>query len=166
MKKINVIGYSGSGKTYMIKKFIQRLKNELNLESVVIKNIHEHQIDKEGKDSYIYTKKGANYAVTKNIYDETTIFLKKKVIMEDLLEWISKGPFKVDIVFTEGFRELNIPTILCLKTIEEYKEQKNENIRIISGKISLITEKKEIDDHPVLNIEESFNRFIEIFNIV
>ncbi|TFF85815.1 MAG: hypothetical protein EU518_00475 [Promethearchaeota archaeon] len=165
MKKINVIGYSGSGKTYLIKEFIQRLKNEFNLESTVVKNIHEHQIDEEGKDSFIYTKIGANYAITKNIYHETTIFLKKKVNMEDLLEWISKGPFKVDIVFTEGFRDLNFPTILCLNTIDKYKEQKNENIRVISGKISLITEQKEINNLPVLNIEESFNRFIEIFNI-
>ncbi|MFO7795275.1 MAG: molybdopterin-guanine dinucleotide biosynthesis protein B [Promethearchaeati archaeon] len=166
MKKINVIGYSGSGKTYLIKKFIQGLKNELNLNSAVIKNIHEHQIDSEGKDSFIYTKKGANYAITKNIYDETTIFIKKKVNIEDLLEWINKGPFKVDIVFTEGFRELNIPSILCLKTIEKYKDQINENVRVISGKISIVTEKKEIDNLPVLNIEQSFNRFIEIFNIV
>ena len=166
MKKINVIGYSGSGKTYLIKKFIQRLKNELNLESAVIKNIHDHQIDKEGKDSFIYTKKGANYAITKNIYDETTIFLKKKVNIENLLEWISKGPFKVNIVFIEGFRNLNIPTILCLKTMDKYKEQINENVRVISGKISIITDKKKIDNLPVINIENSFNKFIEIFNIV
>ena len=166
MKKINVIGYSGSGKTYLIKKFIHRLKNEFNLESAVIKNIHEHQIDKEGKDSFIYTKKGANYAITKNAYDETTIFIKKKVNIEDLIDWISKGPFRGDVVFTEGFRDLKIPTILCLETIEKYREQKNENVKIISGNISILSERKEIDNLPILNIDKSFNRFIEIFNIV
>jgi len=166
MKKINVIGYSGSGKTFLIKEFIQGLKKELNMESAVIKNIHEHQIDKKGKDSFIYTQMGANYAITKNIYNETTIFVKKKINIEELIEWINNGPFRVDIVFTEGFRELNIPSILCLKDIKEYEEQKNENIKIISGKISLIKQIKEIENLPVLNIERSFKRFLEIFHMI
>jgi len=51
MKIISVIGYSGSGKTYLIEKIIRKLKVELNLEVSVIKYIHEHRVDEKGKDS-------------------------------------------------------------------------------------------------------------------
>ena len=53
---ISVIGYSGSGKTHFIQKAIKRLKTEFNFEVVVIKNVHQHKIDEEGKDSYKFSE--------------------------------------------------------------------------------------------------------------
>jgi len=164
MKIINVIGFSGTGKTHLITRAIQRFKNEFDMESAVIKNIHEHQIDKEGKDSYIYTKEGANYAITKNIYDETTIFLKKEVSIIELIEWLKKGPFKIDIIFTEGFRDLNVPTILCLKKWEEIDEQELKNVKMISGIISLESERKSINEIPIVNVNKNFQRFKDLFD--
>lgn len=163
MRKINVIGYSGSGKTYLIKKGIKKLKDKFDMDSAVIKNIHEHQIDKQGKDSYLYTKVGANYAITKNIYDETTIFIKKSLKINDLIDWLARGPFKIDIIFTEGFRDLKIPTILCLKDWEKLEEQYNEYVKMISGIICVDSEKSKINDVPVIDIEKNFKKFLEIF---
>ena len=67
LKIISLIGRSGSGKTNLIINAIKRLRKELHYNIAVIKNIHEHQIDEEGKDSYKYIEAGANYAITKNI---------------------------------------------------------------------------------------------------
>ena len=136
MKIISVIGYSGSGKTYLIEKAIRKLKFELNLEVGVIKYIHEHQIDEEGKDSFRFSKSGAIFSIIKNKVDESAIFLKKGINFEDLLIWLKKGPFTLDVIFFESFRNLSYPTILCVENISQIGTQINENVRIISGLIT------------------------------
>ncbi len=163
---ISVIGYSGSGKTHFIQKAIRKLKTELNFEVVVIKNIHQHQIDKEGKDSYIFTEAGAVYSIIKNKFNENAIFFKKKINSEELIKWIIKGPFKVEIIFFEGFRNLSFPTILCVKELSEIKPQLNENVKAISGLIatSKLNQKSEIK-LPIVDVEEKFESFLKIFEI-
>ncbi len=163
---ISVIGYSGSGKTHFIQKAIRRLKTELNFEVVVIKNIHQHKIDEEGKDSYIFTEAGAVCSIIKNKFNENAIFLKKKINIEELIRWIIKGPIKVEIIFTEGFRNLAYPTILCVKKISEIKPQLNENVKVISGLIttSKLSQKYEIK-LPIVDTEENFESFLKIFEI-
>jgi molybdopterin-guanine dinucleotide biosynthesis protein B len=165
MNIINLIGYSGSGKTYLIKNAIGRLKNELEMDSAVIKNIHEHQIDKKGKDSFIYTQTGANYAITKNIYDETTIFTKNPIKIEMLIKWLEKGPFNIDVVFIEGFRDVEKPTILCLEDIDNFQEQYNRNVVMISGIFTSKSDLKELENIPVINIEKEFEKFTRIFGL-
>lgn len=163
---ISVIGYSGSGKTHFIQKAIKRLKTEFNFEVVVIKNVHQHKIDEEGKDSYKFSEAGAVYSIIKNKFNENAIFLKKKINIEELIRWIIKGPFKVKIVFIEGFRNLSFPTILCVKEISEIKPQLNENVKAISGLIttSKLSQKIEIK-LPILDAEENFESFLKIFEI-
>jgi molybdopterin-guanine dinucleotide biosynthesis protein B len=166
IKILNVIGFSGSGKTQFILDAIRQLKDKLNLDVAVIKNIHEHQIDKKGKDSFKFTKAGANYAVTKNILKETTIFLKKEIKVEEIVKWLSQGPFRTKIVFTEGFRDSKYPTILCLKDEGEFKSQMNENVQAISG---IITNEKSKGDKiksvPILNVNKEFEKFLELFEV-
>ena len=129
----------------------------LNYKVAVIKNIHEHEIDEEGKDSYKYAKEGASFSITKNIYNETTIFLKQEISIEELIEWIDLSPHKIGIVFTEGFRDLNYPTILCVKDSYEIKEQITENTKIISGIITKDKNSEILDIQiPVLDINDSF----------
>jgi len=163
---ISVIGYSGSGKTHFIQKAIRKLKTELNFEVVVIKNIHQHQIDEEGKDSYIFTEAGAVLSIIKNKLNENAIFLKKKIDIEELIRWVIKGPFKFEIIFTEGFRNLSYPTILCVKKISEIKTQLNENVKVISGLIttSKPSQKSEVK-LPIVDTEENFESFLKIFEI-
>jgi molybdopterin-guanine dinucleotide biosynthesis protein MobB len=131
----------------------------------VIKFIHEHQIDKEGKDSYKYSDVGASYSVLKNIDNETTIFLKRDADIESIIEWLSKGPYKTDFIFTEGFRELNYPTVLCIKNFDEIESQLIKNVRMISGAICLTDYQNDYLDLPIINIEKDFKRFLKIFGI-
>jgi molybdopterin-guanine dinucleotide biosynthesis protein B len=163
---ISVIGQSGSGKTMLIAHAIKLLKLYLNYEVAIIKNIHEHQIDEEGKDSYVFSKAGATYSITKNIYNETVIFSKKELNIEMIIDWLLKGPFKIDLVFTEGFRSLEVPTIICLKELKELKPQYNENIIMISG---LICSKKGEESNefnlPIIDIETDFDEFLKNFKI-
>ena len=163
-----MIGYSGSGKTQFILNAIELLRINLNYQTAVIKNIHEHQIDKENKDSYKYAEAGAKFSITKNVYNETTIFLKEKIRIEKLLEWIAYGPYKIDLIFIEGFRNLDYPTILCAKNLSELESQLTNNVRMISGVIcSKFTHKnKKINiDLPIIDIQKEFEKFLKIFNI-
>ncbi|MEJ2279915.1 MAG: molybdopterin-guanine dinucleotide biosynthesis protein B [Candidatus Lokiarchaeota archaeon] len=164
MKIIGLIGFSGSGKTHFLTEAIKKLKN-YGLDTSVIKNIHEHQIDKEGKDTYKYIQSGAQLSVTKNLYNETTIFLKKELSIEGLINWIKKAPFKTDIIFFEGFRDLEIPTILCIKDENNIKSQLNTNVRALSGKIIINKEEKELMGYKLINIDKNFEEFVKLFNI-
>lgn len=163
-----MIGYSGSGKTHFILNAIKLLKKNLNYEVAIVKNIHEHQIDKEDKDSFKYGEAGAQFSITKNVKNETTIFLRKEISIKELLEWIRSGPYKIDLIFIEGFRNLNYPTVLCLKNFEEIKPQLTENVRMISGLICSQNARRneKIDiDLPIIDIQKEFERFLKIFNI-
>ncbi len=160
------MGTSGSGKTHFITNAIKLLKKHLNYEVAVIKNIHEHQIDKKGKDSYKYCEAGAVYSITKNIYDENTIFIKRKIDVEELTKWLGLGPFKVDLVFIEGFKNLKYPTILCVEKFPDIENQLGEDVKMISG---LILNSPIPEDHdlklPIIDIEKHFEKFLKIFRI-
>ena len=92
MKIINIIGYSGSGKTHLIEYFIKKLKNEFNFEVSVVKNIHEHRIDEEGKDSFKFSEAGALFSVIKNKFNQNAIYLNKKISIDALINWLNKSP--------------------------------------------------------------------------
>ena len=166
MKIISLIGFSGSGKTTFIINAIHLLKKRLNYDVAVIKNIHEHRIDKNEKDSNKYNEAGATYSIVRNIYNENTIFMKKEVELEQLINWLILGPFKVDLFLTEGFRDIKFPTVLCLRNLEELEPQLNDNIKMISGAIcSKGIPKIENFSIPIVNIEKNFETFLKIFNI-
>ncbi|MFX0077247.1 MAG: molybdopterin-guanine dinucleotide biosynthesis protein B [Candidatus Hermodarchaeota archaeon] len=166
MKIISVIGYSSSGKTYLIEKLIRKLKLELNLEVVVIKYIHEHQIDEEGKDSFKFSKSGAIFSIIQNKLGETAIFLKKEINHEDLISWLNKNPFKLDVIFFESFRNTSYPTILCVDDLKHIEAQLNENVKMISGLITINNDAYYKDVAlPIINVEKNFREFCKIFEI-
>lgn len=160
------MGTSGTGKTHFITNAIKLLKKHLNYEIAVIKNIHEHEVDEKGKDSYEYCEAGAVYSITKNVYDENTIFLKKKIDVEELINWLEHGPFKIDLFFIEGFKNLKYPTVLCVKEFSDVENQLGKNIRMISGLVCNNTIPKQHDlKIPIVDIEKEFEEFLEIFHI-
>lgn len=167
MRIIDVIGLSGSGKTYFIMKAIELFKIQLGYNVTVFKNVKHHQIDEKGKDSHIFTKSGTNYSVIQNLNNEMAIFLKaEEKGFEKLIKWLEQGPYKIDLVFTEGFRNLNHPTVLCVSNIEEIKTQIAKNVKIISGAICAKSKVEDIPYNiPLINIEENFERFLDVFKI-
>lgn len=167
IKIIDVIGYSGSGKTYLITKAIKMFKKQLNYNVAVIKNVKHHQIDEKGKDSYKFAESGASYSIIKNDVDDLGIFLKNKEDnFEKIYDWLQKGPYNVDLLLTEGFRHLNNPTILCVSKLDEIESQLTENVKMISGIIcSNILNDDSFTDIPILDLEKEFQRFLRVFKI-
>ncbi|MHA1509299.1 MAG: molybdopterin-guanine dinucleotide biosynthesis protein B [Promethearchaeota archaeon] len=166
MKVISVIGYSGSGKTHIIEFLIKKCKTELNLEVSVIKNIHEHKIDEEGKDSFKFSEAGAVFSVSKNKFNQNAIYLNKKINLDALIAWLNTSPFKVDLIIIEGFRDVSYPTILCVKELQDIEAQLNKNVKLISGLITLNKISKEREDQiPIFSVQQNFESFTKIFTI-
>lgn len=166
MKVISVIGYSGSGKTHLIELIIKKFKIEFNLEVSVVKNIHEHRIDEEGKDSFKFSKAGAVFSVIKNKFNQNAIYLNKKISLDALINWLKKSPYKVDLIIIEGFRNVSYPTILCVKELQDIDVQLNKSVRLISGLITLKKFSKEREFQiPIFSIPHNFKRFTKIFDI-
>jgi len=166
MKIICVIGYSLSGKTYLIEKIIRKLKFELNLEVGVIKYIHEHLTDERGKDSFRFSESGAVFSIIRNKFGESAIFLKKEFNLDELIIWLDQSPFQLDVIFFESFRNLPYPTILCVEELSHIGAQLNENVKMLSGLIttSKFAQSEEIN-LPVVDLDKNFKEFCKIFKI-
>ena len=161
------MGYSGSGKTFFITSAIKLLRTTMNYNVSVIKNVKHHPVDDEGKDSYRFNEAGAIFSVIQNASNKTAIFTK---IEEDqfgnFLKWLDSGPFKSDLTFTEGFRNLNNPTVLCISNLNEIEEQLTENVKMISGVIcSKQITKNAVFNVPIIDIQNQFSIFLDLFNI-
>jgi molybdopterin-guanine dinucleotide biosynthesis protein MobB len=166
MKIINLLGFSGSGKTTFIIRAIQLLQTHLNYNIACIKNVRQHKIDIEGKDSFEFTKAGAKYSIIKNQFNEHAFFIKSELEIQAIIEWIKKGPLEVDLIFIEGFRNLDYPTVLCVKDSKEIEQQLSDKVKMISGILSSKDQTlKEYNGIPLRDLNTDFNDFLKIFEI-
>lgn len=166
MKIISLIGYSGSGKTFCIEYAIKKLKDELNMICGVIKNIHTHPVDVEGKDSHRFMAIGAEFALIKNNKNHNALFFNMNIDLKLLIEWMERGPFEFDVLFIEGFRDLQTSSILCVQDEADIKPQISNKVKLISGLIS--SNKgypKMYQEIPIINIEKDFHIFKNTFEI-
>ena len=95
---IQIIGYSGSGKTTFISKLIKSLKQKGLKVAAVKHDVHGLDIDREGKDSYIFSESGAEVSVVSS--PEMAVFkIHKELTLDDILSNIKN----VDIIIVEGY---------------------------------------------------------------
>jgi len=116
---IGLYGKSGTGKTTLIVKMINRLSKEgFNVASVKISD-KKISIDSEGKDTWKHAQAGANLVVFSS-ENETDFLLKQNMNNSEIVNVI-KSLGKYDIIIIEGANDDNIPKI----RIGEIKERKN-----------------------------------------
>lgn len=106
---ISFVGRSNSGKTTFLEKLIPVLK-ELGVRVATIKHdVHDFEIDREGKDTYRHKKAGARITMIASP--------KKLALVEDLdselpLETIvTRYVRNIDLVMTEGYKKEQMPKI-------------------------------------------------------
>ena len=166
IKVISLFGYSGSGKTWFIENAIKKLKSRFDFNIGVIKNVHEHPVDIEGKDSSKFIKAGANLSIIKNKFHEGAIFFTDEMDIQSFIIWIVKSPFELDLLFLEGFRGLSYPSILCIHNPDDIQTQLSKNVKLISGYITTQNDSlNHYDQIPVIDINKEFEDFIKIFNL-
>ena len=122
MKKIvGIAGWSGSGKTTIMEGLIKIFKNKYNLKVCALKHAHKNfSIDKEGKDSFKFSKAGADKVIISS--EKQWAVISNDYNKERKLEDLIKTSSNVDIVLIEGWKFSNI------KKIEIHRRELNKEI--------------------------------------
>lgn len=160
-KIISFIGYSGSGKTDSILSIMNYLTKNTKYKIFILKNIHQHSIDLEGKDSFKFSKAGASGIIAKS-NSQTIFFFNYIFNFEEIFNWVEKTPIIPDIIIIEGFRDLKYNKILCAKDFKEVDEQIDDTIKIISGLITLKEKKDFYKGIPLINALEKPESILKI----
>jgi len=105
-------GWSGAGKTTLIKQLIPALIQKGIQLSIVKHAHHSFDVDYPGKDSYLFRKAGARQTILASrhrwvLMDEHLQDQEPDLL--DLIEHIDKKI--VDLILVEGFREVPFPKI-------------------------------------------------------
>ena len=95
----SIVAYSGTGKTTLIEKLVAELKSRGLRLAVIKHDAHEFDIDREGKDSWRFTRAGADVTAVVS-ESKAAIMENRHVTLETLLDKITD----VDIILTEGFK--------------------------------------------------------------
>jgi len=102
----SIVAYSGTGKTTLLEKLVAELKNRGQRVAVIKHDAHEFDIDHEGKDSWRFTRAGADVTVVVS-ESKAAIMENRPVPLETLLGKITD----VDIILTEGYKSGAWPKI-------------------------------------------------------
>ena len=99
-------GYSGSGKTTLIEKLIKRLKAFGYRVAVIKHDVHDFEMDKEGKDTYRFTESGADEVFISSGEKSARI----SSFPRTMEEMISECGY-ADIILIEGYKYADIRKI-------------------------------------------------------
>ena len=128
MKKIiGIAGWSGSGKTTVVESLIKIFRTKYNFTVCALKHAHENfKIDQEGKDSFRFSKAGANQVIISS--KKHWAIINNLNNKEKELEYLLKEVTDTNIIIVEGWKYSN------LKKIEIYREKINKGFLHIKDK--------------------------------
>ena len=102
----SVVAFSGTGKTTLLEKLVGELKTRGLRVAVIKHDAHEFDIDHEGKDSWRFTRAGADITAIVS-ESKAAIIENRPVPLEALIDKITN----VDIILTEGYKSGKWPRI-------------------------------------------------------
>ena len=109
MNTIPIIGfsaYSGTGKTTLIEQIVRVLKSQGYRIAVIKHDAHQFEIDQEGKDSWRFSRAGADMTIISS-QDKTAMIEQREINFTDLIAMIHD----VDLILVEGYKQERIPRI-------------------------------------------------------
>ena len=95
----SVVAFSGVGKTTLMERLVAEIKTRGLRVAVIKHDAHEFDIDHEGKDSWRFTRAGAEVTVVVSD-SKAAIMENRPVPLETLLSRVTD----VDIILTEGYK--------------------------------------------------------------
>jgi len=107
----SVVAYSGTGKTTLLEKLIAELKMRGLRVAVIKHDAHEFDIDHEGKDSWRFTRAGADVTVVAS-ESKAAVMENRPVSLDALLGMITD----VDVILTEGYKSGAWPKIAMMRS--------------------------------------------------
>ncbi|QEE17706.2 molybdopterin-guanine dinucleotide biosynthesis protein B [Promethearchaeum syntrophicum] len=177
---ISFIGFSKSGKTASIERLISFLHTQ-NYIILAFKHIHQENfsIDTPGKNTWKYSRAGADVVVSQSPNESAILFNRKidpLIMIKSIIDLIQSS-LKADqtsfdkkvIVILEGFRDIKVKKILCVKNLEEIKSQIEPSIVAIAGSIfSNVSELKNAKTEKFvkfINVLENPEEILKIYGI-
>lgn len=131
MSLVAVIGSRNSGKTTTVEILVRGLI-ERGYKVATVKHVPEagFTIDTKGKDTWRHAQAGAN-TVASVAPNEIAVIKKVDTTKYDLKEIVKECQDEADIIILEGFskltaRDLNVPKIVAVKTIDEVHKASNQ----------------------------------------
>ncbi|MEF8879754.1 MAG: molybdopterin-guanine dinucleotide biosynthesis protein B [Candidatus Thermoplasmatota archaeon] len=106
---VGIYGESNSGKTGLITRLIEKLKEQGYNVAVIKKTDKKISIDTEGKDTYRYAQKGSDLVVFSTKI-ETSYIVKEKQDTEDIIQQI-KDSWNIDVILIEGSNHPDVEKI-------------------------------------------------------
>ncbi len=106
---ISIAGIKNAGKTTLIKDLIPKLKEQGYRVGTLKYNIRKFDIDHEGKDTYKYSKSGADSIAISS--QNEFVVMKRTANPLTLQEIIETYLNDVNVVLVEGYREDDYPRI-------------------------------------------------------
>jgi molybdopterin-guanine dinucleotide biosynthesis protein B len=155
MLVINAVGFSDSGKTYLLEALASHYSNK-GMVVAAVKDIHGEDFlpDVEGKDTWRLAKAGANPVVGRGPNDTIMRWTQPMPLLE-ILEKIS-----TDVVLVEGFKQEHFPRIVCAHDASQLELLVDADTYCITGIIS--EEMEEYHGVPVISIQRDLPRIIEL----
>lgn len=98
--------WSGTGKTTIIEKLIKELKRRKLKVAAIKHDAHDFEIDREGKDSWRFTRAGADVAAVSS-GTKTAFVISRPLDLSGVVSGISD----VDIILAEGYNNEDLPCI-------------------------------------------------------
>ncbi|WP_411683084.1 molybdopterin-guanine dinucleotide biosynthesis protein B [Clostridium thailandense] len=151
---------SGMGKTTLIEALIKIFKSRNYTVGILKYDVKKFEIDKEGKDSYKFSKAGADNVIIASAEKLAMIqVLKEKKTIEEIVDIFGN----LDIVLIEGFKNNVYPKIeVHRKDIDNNLLCRRPDFSAFNFKAVASDEKLAIDI-PVLNLNDvvSIADFIE-----
>ena len=142
-------GFSGSGKTTLIEKLIPLLKKK-GLKVAVIKHDgHDFEMDREGKDTYRFSKAGADTVMISSV-SKSSRLCSRSMTLEEMLA----DAGNVDIILVEGYKYADIPRIGVTSERGRY-ELPEEPFVYRAIACDDISRFEDVDDTPVFDLDDA-----------
>ncbi|MCK4395778.1 molybdopterin-guanine dinucleotide biosynthesis protein B [candidate division WOR-3 bacterium] len=139
------IGDSNSGKTTLISKIIVELTKRNYTVGAVKHCSKGFEIDRKGKDSYIFRERGADPVL---LISKSDVALLKKNSSEEPMELINRYFSNRDFVIVEGGRNWN-----GIKKIEVIGNER-ERLQLDCRPVAIITDEEIYADVPLFRKDE------------
>ncbi len=110
MRVIGLAGWSGAGKTTLIKRLIPELNRRGFTVSTIKHAHHSFDVDQPGKDSYEHRAAGANEVIVASA-KRIALMRELREAPEPTLAELLRMLAEVDIVIVEGFKRDPIPKL-------------------------------------------------------
>lgn len=111
---LSIVGKSNSGKTTLMVKLIRELKSRSFKVATIKHSHHDFEIDREGKDSWLHTRAGADAVVVAS--QKMTGIIRMMSEELPLSEIANTYLQDMDIILAEGYKTQAIPKIEVLRT--------------------------------------------------